>query len=265
MKKRFLSLILLLPFSLSSCGQNKNNPHINKNGELYSLEEINDDNAYVTGNFEYIDNLIQQKEKFIFYFMQENCHSCEDFKGVMLNYIKESKAFVVKVNMTNQAEIAYKLYEKYNTLLNLIDTPRVYLIENSEKMTLIPQSRYSSSLMFNKAMNDYVYVSNVYTFSSLNSYQTFLEKEDNLLTIFLDYSNSSAIEKYRSFIEEKIQDSDKKVALIELNDDNKSSFIDAYNLNDLNEPIGYIKSENKWHTFSLDNKESSDFLATYLN
>ncbi len=265
MKKRFLTATILLASCLTSCGQNNNNPHINRNGELSSLEEINEDNAYKIGSYEYIENLIEQKERFLFYFMQENCHACEDFKDVMLNYIKDTSAFVIKVNMTNQGEVAYKLYDKYGTLLNLEDTPRVYLIESKEKMTLIPQSRYSSSLMFNKAMQDYVYLTNVYTFSLQNSYKAFLENEENLLTIFVDYSNSNSINKYRSFIEEKIQNSDKKVALVQLDNENISSFKEEYALTDLSSPIGIIKSENKQFVFSSDNKESSDFLATYLN
>lgn len=264
-KKHLFSIALLIALSLSSCGENIEKVYINKNGELYSLDEVNDNNAYKIGSFEYIDNLIEKEESFIFYFMQNNCQSCEEFKDVMLSYVKETLSFVVKVNLSEQNDLAYKLHEKYSSTLLLEDTPRVYLIESKENMTLIPQSMYSSSLLFNKAMNDRLTTSNVYTFSTLESYKSFFEKEDDLLTIFLDSYDSSANKRYKEIIKDVIQNSDKKTALVELDSNNLEQFKKEYSLTDLSSPIGYRKKDNKWHTFSLNNKESSDFLATYLN
>ncbi len=268
MKKRehLKALIAILASTLTSCGQNKDNPHILKNGDLETMEEITDDNAFVNGTFSYLDTMLEANESFIFYLMQDECSACKEFKDKMLSFIQSSHSLVVRMNISTNEEDFLKLGNKYQEQFfynNQIATPKVYVVRNKESVIAVPNSRYSTATMFKNAMNDYIYNTNVYTFSSFENYLKFADKEDDLLTIVVDYTKKDTVELYKAMIEEKIKSSNKKVALIQI-DNEESEFISKFDIEDTNYPLGIRKATNERFTFSIDEEKNESFLNSYL-
>ncbi len=266
MKRRNnISLIVLLASLLSSCGQNQNNPHILKNGDLEYIDEINDDNAFINGTYSYLEMMLEANESFIFYLMQDECIGCKDFKDKMLSFIQSTHSLVVRMNITNNDEFE-EFTNKYHDQFfykNVITTPQVYVVSNKESVIAVPSSRYSTATMFKGAMNDYIYNSNVYTFSTYQSYANFLEKEDDLLTIIVDYTKKETIELYKSVIEQKIKATSKKVALIQILSED-SEFLTKLEITDSTYPLGIRKATNERVTFKVNDENCKQFLDTYL-
>ena len=268
MKKRqyLLSLIATLASTLTSCGQSKENPHILKNGDLEIVDEITDDNAFINGTFSYLDMMLEANESFIFYLMQDECIACKEFKDKMLSFVQSTHSLVVKMNISNSEGDFLKLGNKYQEQFfynNQVATPKVYVVRNKESVIAVPNSRYSTSTMFKNAMNDYIFNTNVYTFSSFENYSKFLDKEDDLLTIVVDYTKKDTVELYKAMIEEKIKASNKKVALIQI-DDEESEFISKFEIEDTTYPLGIRKATNERFTFTIDEEKNESFLNSYL-
>ncbi|MCQ2793593.1 MAG: hypothetical protein MJ221_04200 [Bacilli bacterium] len=274
---RFLINLSILPLCLSSCGANPNNPHITKNGNLTYLSEITEENAYFNGSFEYVSQMIDSEDYFIFYLTSSECSHCVEFKNKMLDYVKETKASVIKMDIikyndddtigyTADFEKFYKTYGDYFFINGEVLTPQVYIAHGKNVATKVPSSRYSTSSMFKGAMNDYVYLDNVMTFSKASSYNEFIKNNKEVMTILLkrEYLGSNDIYKYA--IKDLIHVSKTQVALVEIDEFNETEFCELFKLESITSPLGYYQNgeEKENYTFTTNINEGKAFLNKYL-
>ncbi len=276
MQKKIYPLITtFFTLIMSSCSPNFNNTHILRNGELLVEDEINDDNAYKEGTFSYIDSLMKAKDSFILYLVQDECSACANFKDKMLDYVKESKNLVVRISANVKSNYGYDENEEFSKLIknykdiffinNEFVTPSVYVVNKGESAIKVPNSRYSTSIMFKNAMNDYVYPNSIYAFTDVTKYNAFLNKEDDLLTIAVDYTNSAATYLYQNYIYQYVDSVNKKIALIQINETNKNAFLEALNIEDITYPLGFQKKDNLSYIFQADGANNKEFIDNYLN
>lgn len=278
MRKTIPSLIMLT-LSVTSCGENNNNPIIHRNGDLLSLSEITYDNAFVNATAELLGNMLSANEPFLFYVTSSECSHCYDFQSVILDYVKSTKNIVLKLDVyeedingdpvyTNDFQNIYDEYKDYFFVNGQLLTPSVFVTNGFNFATSIPSSRFANSGMFSRAMNDYVRYSNVYSISSLEGSNTFDSKHNNSesMTILIDRSNKELMTTYNLQIQEITDSSSFDIALVDINSSSKDDLLKKYELESLDRPMAIYKNGSKIdkYIFNSEIDSGKEFLKQYI-
>ncbi len=267
MKRRTFLFLNLLPLLLSSCGQNTNNVHILRNGDVYKKEISSFDDALVETTYEEISSLIENEEGSLLLIHQNECHYCIEKQPYFIDLVKNTSSLIYSINIDKSPNEFEKLLgSEIFDALAFQGTPSFYVL-GSNIAKRVPNLRIGGSLMLQNAMNDYVYYSNVYAFTSIEKYNEMLNDflDEGLVTILMDRSNIELMRTYNTFIKEKIYNSNNKVALIDINRFDKEIIKNEFNIESLTLPIG-IYSKNKTRiTYEFSpTKDNSEFLLNYL-
>lgn len=278
MRKTIPSLIMLT-LSVTSCGENSNNPIIHRNGDLLSLSEITYDNAFVNATAELLGNMLSANEPFLFYVTSSECSHCYDFESVILDYVKSTKNYVLKLEVyeddtngdpiyTEEFKNIYDEYKNYFFVNGQLLTPSVFVTNGFNFATSIPSSRFANSGMFSRAMNDYIKYSNVYAISSIEGNDSFNIKHDDAesMTILIDRSNKELMTTYNLQIQEITDSSSFDIALVDINGSNKDELLKKYELDSLDRPIAIYKNGSNFDKYIFNSKIDSgkEFLKQYI-
>ena len=270
---------LLIPFfalTLSSCGAKNNLPFVYKNGDLFALNELTYENSFVDISFEQFDNYVKSEQEFVLYLTSQECSHCYEFKDKIFDFVKEKKTKVMRLEIFDTSgdvsvytETFKQILDSYSDLLFIngnVLTPQVYIVKGEQFADKIPNSRYSTSLMFKNAFNDYANIANVYSFSSFDAYQKFTETNNDYVTFAFDYANKGATNIYNAQIKNKIKATKKTVAIFEISENNKADFESFYDVS-LNQYPFAINVDNNNETkynFTSDVAQNTQFMDDSL-
>ncbi|HBF67784.1 MAG TPA: hypothetical protein DDW20_00470 [Firmicutes bacterium] len=267
MTKKKILLINLLPLLISSCGQNTNNVHILRNGDIYKKDITSFDDVLVETTYEEISSLIENEEGSLLLIHQNECHYCIEKQPYFVDLVKNTSSLIYSINIDKSLDEFDKLMKsEIFDALAFQGTPSFYVL-GSNIAKRIPNSRIGGSIMLQNAMNDYVYYSNIYAFTNIEKYHEMLNDSlsEGLVTILMDRSNIELMRTYKTFIKEKIYNTNKAVALIDINKFDKETIKKEFNIDSLTLPTG-IYSKNKTRiTYEFSpTKDNSEFLSNYL-
>lgn len=270
MKKRNI-LLSLLPIILSSCGQNINNTHILRNGNLYNENIDEFENAIIHTSFENISSIIENEEGALLLLYSNECEPCTRLKPILKKYISNSKSMLYAIEVQQENEEIKKIMQsEYSSLIfqnGVLSTPSMYVI-GENLITKIPNSRMENEIMLNNAMNDYVYYSNVYSFTNENKYISMVNdnKQNGFMSILIDRNKKDAMATYKNLIKNKIYNSKRDVALLDINDFDDKFIKDNFNIDNLIYPLGIYYSKDNITTHQFSPKENNDeFFGYYFN
>ena len=265
--KHFLPLSILTVISLTSCAGNPNAPKVLKNGELFGLQEITYENAFVTATFDYMDTMIQSGEPFIFYLTSSECYHCYLFKEKILSYVRSTNNLVAMMDIYDDEKESYSedfekfkdKYEDYFFINGEAYTPQIYIVEGLKFETQVPNSRYDNEGMFKRAMQDYVNQCNVYSFSTVGRLNNFLSSNPNSLTVLIDRKQSELMSTYHGYVQDLIKARNNKIALFEIDDSNRTQIFEKFGLTELTAPTGFITKQSQLYKYKfINNKESNE-------
>lgn len=269
MSKAILPLIMIT-LSLTGCSSKRSLlKRVAKNGDLISLNEINYENSMVDVSFEKIDKLINSEEKFVFYLMSKECHACVDFKDVITSYVQDTNTLVYRMdilgddesyNLSPDFQAFYDKYDEYFFINHKIQTPQVYVVKGVNVAEQVPFSRYAQKWMFKKAMSEYVKAEKFTTFTSVDSYNKFIELNANkkYITLLVDENNVEAWDLYKKYVSD-FKSSNYEVACIYLNDTNKAAFTEMFG-----EQTFYAKYTYKDNVIDANKDNIEEFIKKYL-
>lgn len=270
MKRKNL-LFCLFPILLSSCGQNVNNTHILRNGNLYK-QNINEfEETIIHTSFENISSIIENEEGALLLLYSNECEPCNKLKPILKEYISNNKSMVygIEVEQDND-EIKKMMQSEYSSLFfqnGILTTPSMYVV-GQNLITKIPNSRMENGIMLNNAMNDYVFYSNVYSFTNKDKYLSMVndKKENGFMSILIDRNKKDLMTSYKNIIKDKIFNSKNDIALLDINDFDENFIKNNFNIDDLIYPLGiyYSKDNIKTHQFS-PKENNDDFFVYYIN
>lgn len=216
MKKKITSL-LLLPLLLSSCGSFKGSVKAYKNGEIYFENEITYENALVHANFNMIYEMINSNEPFLLYFKSEGCLACNEFKGVLTEYVNNTKQTIYYMDTNDDYEEFKKLDQKYKEVFfpsnEGVYTPQLYAY--SESCIPVKNTKYENITMFTNAMKETVSECEVYKVNTYVTLEKFINAKEEIDIFTYDRSESSFVTKYNQ-IKNDIEKTNRKSIILEI-------------------------------------------------
>lgn len=280
MKFKHLSVFLLTPLLLSSCGHRPSDIiRIEKNGELYQMTEpvvgSNYDNYLRHTNSEEILSLLDNNEPFIFYVLAETCSSCLAFKPNLLRYVYETSALVYYLNASNNDDyLEYsKIWQQYQDIfIANLEVPYLLIFETNSTYAKGAVSKMTASTYspFETMMNQLVRVSNMYSLATYQSVMHHLNEDDDVLYFLYDRNNERARNIYVNKIFPKARDSEKSIKIVDLyrfSEEDGISLRETFELGETIAPAAYYYVDGQFeeaHLFGLDDVSDQQFLDSYL-
>lgn len=217
MKLKAISLISILPLLLTSCGF-RGDTKVYRNGELYFLDEITYENAFVMSDYNLIDSLIKIEETFMFYFKSEECYSCLEFKDIITQYVKETNQHIYIFDEITQHEDFVKLGKNYGDFffpLGVIETPQLYVFSKEKACLKISNSKYATMTMFRNAMKETVSETNVYKVSSLDTLERFIKLDEEVDVFPYSRLASNSVSYFKDTVKDIFEKNDRKSIIFE--------------------------------------------------
>ena len=274
MKTKVFTLLSIIPLLLSSCSF-KGDTESYRNGEIMYEDNLTYETAFVDANFYLIDSLIKAEETFTFYITNKNCASCTDFKDKITSYIKDTKQLIYRFDISTSPEDLQKLGKAYSDFFfpgGSIVTPQVYVFSAKKACQFVKNTRYETTTMFANAMKEYVYETNVYNISTLDTFNKFIEKNDELVFYAHKRTNTFSVSVFKNEVRNLINRTNKVFALVDIDrfsEADAKAFYDKFGFGDF-PPIsfmaGYYKNQELVNVMAHE-KQAGDihaFLADLL-
>ena len=223
-RNHVLSVLLLTPLLLSSCGEFKGNTPGLRNGDILYLN-VDNPNYYRDSSFKMIDTLIESKQEYILMFTREGCSACNEFKPVLDKYIKESKQLVYRYDISSSdftTEFIPKYCDSFFPNKEVL-TPTIF-VSDGENISKLDNNRFKTKPMFKVMMRKTLYETNVYSFTRFAPLKSFMDENKESTIYLLDRNVTKAVNSYNE-IKENLYKSESKSIVVEM------SFMNETNLN----------------------------------
>lgn len=254
---RLFPTMIMLALSLTSCAGKSVEKIVAINGDLLSQSEITYENACRDVSFLEMDTLIKSNEKFVFYLTSSLCSHCEEFKDKITSYVKDTSTMIYRMDIIASDHESYSpefialrdAYKDYFFINDQVATPQIFIVEGQKVADQIPASRYAQKWMFKRAMKDYVRTANIYSFSSMLTYQEFEKTRTDKEYVTFNVDKSSDL--YQTYYP-SIKTANKEVAIVPIDE---GVMIATYHAKD-GSTITY--------SFSYNHAENEAFINQYL-
>ena len=255
--RRLFPTMIMLALSLTSCAGKNAEKIVAINGDLLSQSEITYENSCKDVTFSEMDTLIKSNEKFVFYLTSSICSHCEEFKDKITAYVKDTSTMVYRMDIIAPDHESYspefialrEAYKEYFFINDQVATPQIFIVEGEKVADQVPASRYAQKWMFKRAMKDYVRTTNIYSFSSMVTYQEFEKTRTDKEYITFNADKNSDL--YRTYYP-TIKKSKKDIAIVPIDE---GVMIATYHAKD---------GATNTYTFSYNHAENEAFLNQYL-
>lgn len=267
MQNKAFTFLSLIPLLLSSCGIKGGDVASYRNAELLLDKETTYDNSFLRGDYEVIDSMIKAGESFIYYLTDATCSSCQAFKPVITDYVKNTRRLIYSLDIKIDKDELVKIgatYSDYFFMDREISVPQVYVYSTIKGSEFVKNTRYENITMFSNAMNEYIHETNVYQSASLASFNRLQEMNKDFYFYIYNRLDSSSLTIFKEEVKPLI-DKTKKIFLLvdyqKFSDEDKASLATSLN-KDLSTPLAghFLKNE-----MTLVEGKEKGLIKTFFN
>lgn len=258
MKKTLLkisALVALLP-SLNACNNNSRVILMNSldvmSGQVEKMRSVSGD---------FITSLINTKQNFVLYFKVPGCSTCQKVEPYFTKLINENKYHIYSFSAADPS--FSEMYQNYPDYFN--EAPKTLFFKDGELKLTLSNNKYENERLFLKAMNEFCIKSEMYTATTSNGLNYFLESFTDFLVYIMDFENQNTYRTFSEIVYPIISTSDSPSLIIDMRDLGESvyqNFLSAYDLDDSITSWAFkVENGEKQNAVNyLDNSESLKLL-----
>lgn len=207
MKKKLITLILS-SISLLACSNIKND------GAIYNLKVANDLPVELEASS--VDYLLDNHFSFTLLCYTSDCLTCIEAKNNIDQYIKESHSLIYEIEMNVRAR--NYLIEEQSSLFSQSSTyPVLFIINEGILNYTIRATDLTNYTSLTRKINNNLYDTTATYINDLESYQTYIRKNQNYLLFTYDSSSLTANSVFEKYIYPRLNNSNKNICIIDKN------------------------------------------------
>lgn len=204
---------------LSSCSNVQNKTKLAMNVDSFLSGEAN---QYQAPEINKISANLEVNASFAIYFTNTGCSSCEIFSPIMDEYISKTNLLVYKFDESTDRDAFNELADSYGDKFfknGEIELPALAIVNNGEVEYVNRDSYMKTSNAFFNYMNSHYKVGNVGYYQGNVFNKEFVNRE--FAYIYFNYSDSSLMSLYKTKLEAKVKESNRKVIVSNYAEDDK--------------------------------------------